>query len=203
MIMNQSALTRVASRKAVTAAATRQRGAITNNMNSMKKMMMTTSQSPAWMSTTTINPTNGGLDLLLKNNMATTTSNNSKIKTPLLFSSIPTLGMSNLNTFSDSQQQQQQQQRRYFSSSGGGGPPGGGQNLGNIFGTNPQSGSYLQDYTIDLTELAREADKKKKSLDPIIGRHEEIRRCLQILARRTKNNPVLIGQAGVGKTGKF
>ena len=88
--------------------------------------------------------------------------------------------------------------RRHFSS----GPPGGGggpQNLGSIFGTNPQSGSYLKDYTIDMTELAKEQDKKK-SLDPIIGRHEEIRRCLQILARRTKNNPVLIGNAGVGKT---
>ena len=50
---------------------------------------------------------------------------------------------------------------------------------------------------MDLTKLAEDASTKQ---DPIIGRHEEIRRCLQILARRSKNNPVLIGQAGVGKT---
>jgi hypothetical protein len=75
-------------------------------------------------------------------------------------------------------------QRRFLSS----GPPGGGpQNLGSIFGTGPQSGSFLQDFTVDLTELARKQDEKQ-SMDPIIGRHEEIRRCLQILARRTKNN---------------
>mmetsp|Transcript_30246 Transcript_30246/g.73580 ORF Transcript_30246/g.73580 Transcript_30246/m.73580 type:complete len:897 (-) Transcript_30246:1876-4566(-) len=102
--------------------------------------------------------------------------------------------------------------RRYFSSSGGGGGGGprgpggpGGQNLGSIFGTGPQSGSYLEDYTIDLTQIARDqltdsSSNNRKKVDPIIGRHEEIRRCLQILARRTKNNPVLIGQAGVGKT---
>lgn len=76
--------------------------------------------------------------------------------------------------------------------------------MGSIFGTNPQSGSYLQDFTVDLTELARKQhdddNKNNKKMDPIIGRHEEIRRCLQILARRTKNNPVLIGQAGVGKS---
>lgn len=53
----------------------------------------------------------------------------------------------------------------------------------------------LQQYTTDLTQLASE-----RKLDPIIGRHDEIRRCLQILARRTKNNPILIGEAGVGKT---
>jgi ATP-dependent Clp protease ATP-binding subunit ClpA len=94
-------------------------------------------------------------------------------------------------------------QRRYFSSSGGGGGGGGPQNLGNIFGTGPKSGSYLEDYTIDMTQIARDQltdNNPNKKIDPIIGRHEEIRRCLQILARRTKNNPVLIGQAGVGKT---
>ncbi|MCS7189549.1 MAG: ATP-dependent chaperone ClpB [Bacteroidia bacterium] len=53
----------------------------------------------------------------------------------------------------------------------------------------------LQRYAIDLTDLAR-----KGKLDPVIGRDEEIRRTLQILARRTKNNPVLIGHPGVGKT---
>lgn len=53
----------------------------------------------------------------------------------------------------------------------------------------------LQRYAVDLTDLAR-----KGKLDPVIGRDEEIRRTLQILARRTKNNPVLIGHPGVGKT---
>ena len=53
----------------------------------------------------------------------------------------------------------------------------------------------LQKYARDLTELAR-----KSKLDPVIGRDEEIRRVMQILARRTKNNPVLIGEPGVGKT---
>ena len=47
----------------------------------------------------------------------------------------------------------------------------------------------------DLTELA-----KKDELDPVIGRHKEIERLVQILCRRTKNNPVLLGEAGVGKT---
>ncbi|KAG8938376.1 chaperone ATPase hsp78, partial [Tulasnella sp. 408] len=49
--------------------------------------------------------------------------------------------------------------------------------------------------SIDLTELAREG-----KLDPVIGRDEEIRRTIQILSRRTKSNPVLLGNAGVGKT---
>ncbi len=53
----------------------------------------------------------------------------------------------------------------------------------------------LEKYTIDLTERA-EAGK----LDPVIGRDEEIRRVIQVLSRRTKNNPVLIGEPGVGKT---
>ncbi|SEB03649.1 ATP-dependent chaperone ClpB [Alkalimonas amylolytica] len=53
----------------------------------------------------------------------------------------------------------------------------------------------LNKYTIDLTARA-EAGK----LDPVIGRDEEIRRCIQVLQRRTKNNPVLIGEPGVGKT---
>ena len=53
----------------------------------------------------------------------------------------------------------------------------------------------LTKYTIDLTELA-----EKGKLDPVIGRDDEIRRTLQVLQRRTKNNPVLIGQPGVGKT---
>jgi len=53
----------------------------------------------------------------------------------------------------------------------------------------------LQRFTRDLTELAR-----KGKLDPVIGRNDEIRRVVQVLSRRTKNNPVLIGEAGVGKT---
>ncbi len=53
----------------------------------------------------------------------------------------------------------------------------------------------LEKYGKDLTELA-----KKDKLDPVIGRDEEIRRVIQILSRRTKNNPVLIGEPGVGKT---
>jgi ATP-dependent Clp protease ATP-binding subunit ClpB len=53
----------------------------------------------------------------------------------------------------------------------------------------------LAKYTLDLTERARQG-----KLDPVIGRDDEIRRCVQILQRRTKNNPVLIGEPGVGKT---
>ena len=53
----------------------------------------------------------------------------------------------------------------------------------------------LEKYTTNLTELARQ-----EKLDPVIGRDEEIRRIMQVLLRRTKNNPVLIGEAGTGKT---
>ncbi len=53
----------------------------------------------------------------------------------------------------------------------------------------------LKKYSIDLTEKAQQG-----KLDPVIGRDEEIRRCMQVLSRRTKNNPVLIGEPGVGKT---
>src|SRR5207237_10305096 len=53
----------------------------------------------------------------------------------------------------------------------------------------------LERYGRDLTELAR-----RGKLDPVIGRDDEIRRVIQVLARRTKNNPVLIGEPGVGKT---
>ena len=61
---------------------------------------------------------------------------------------------------------------------------------------NPE-GKYesLEKYGRDLTLLAREG-----KLDPVIGRDDEIRRTIQILSRRTKNNPVLIGEPGVGKT---
>lgn len=53
----------------------------------------------------------------------------------------------------------------------------------------------LKKYTVDLTERAEQG-----KLDPVIGRDEEIRRTIQVLQRRTKNNPVLIGEPGVGKT---
>ena len=55
--------------------------------------------------------------------------------------------------------------------------------------------SALSKYSVDLTERARDG-----KLDPVIGRDQEIRRVVQVLARRTKNNPVLIGEPGVGKT---
>jgi ATP-dependent Clp protease ATP-binding subunit ClpB len=64
--------------------------------------------------------------------------------------------------------------------------------------TDPEAeGKYqaLAKYTRDLTELARNG-----KLDPVIGRDEEVRRAMQVLSRRTKNNPVLIGDPGVGKT---
>src|SRR5215211_6943689 len=71
---------------------------------------------------------------------------------------------------------------------GGPGAPGGPQG--------PQSRTpVLDQVSRDLTQLAREGD-----LDPVIGRAEEIARVIRILSRRTKNNPVLIGEAGVGKT---
>ena len=61
---------------------------------------------------------------------------------------------------------------------------------------NPESKyQALERFGIDLIEMAR-----KGKLDPVIGRDEEIRRCMQVLNRRTKNNPVLIGEPGVGKT---
>ena len=53
----------------------------------------------------------------------------------------------------------------------------------------------LEKYAVDLTERAREG-----KIDPVIGRDTEIRRVVQVLSRRTKNNPVLIGEPGVGKT---
>ncbi|MBV5344574.1 MAG: AAA family ATPase, partial [Rhodoferax sp.] len=61
---------------------------------------------------------------------------------------------------------------------------------------NAESGmEALKKYAIDLTERAQSG-----KIDPVIGRDEEIRRCMQVLSRRSKNNPVLIGEPGVGKT---
>ncbi len=66
----------------------------------------------------------------------------------------------------------------------------------NVTGPNPEvKQQALQRYGIDLLSMARNG-----KLDPVIGRDEEIRRCMQVLNRRTKNNPVLIGEPGVGKT---
>ena len=61
--------------------------------------------------------------------------------------------------------------------------------------TAEESYDALKKYTLDLTEAARQGE-----VDPVIGRDEEIRRTMQVLSRRTKNNPVLIGEPGVGKT---
>jgi len=69
----------------------------------------------------------------------------------------------------------------------------GGQNVGSQEAEG--SREALKKYTLDLTERARSG-----KLDPVIGRDDEIRRAIQILQRRTKNNPVLIGEPGVGKT---
>ncbi len=69
----------------------------------------------------------------------------------------------------------------------------GGQNVGNADAEGQRES--LSKYCLDLTERARQG-----KLDPVIGRDDEIRRAIQILQRRTKNNPVLIGEPGVGKT---
>ncbi len=69
----------------------------------------------------------------------------------------------------------------------------GGQNVGSQEAEGQRES--LKKYTMDLTERARQG-----KLDPVIGRDDEIRRAIQILQRRTKNNPVLIGEPGVGKT---
>jgi ATP-dependent Clp protease ATP-binding subunit ClpB len=66
----------------------------------------------------------------------------------------------------------------------------------NVTDPNPEAKfQALQRYARDLTDLAR-----RGKLDPVIGRDEEVRRVMQVLSRRTKNNPVLIGEPGVGKT---
>ena len=71
-----------------------------------------------------------------------------------------------------------------------------GQQMPEVGETAAEGGtSVLEKYGRDLTELAR-----KESLDPVLGRDNEIQRVVQILSRRTKNNPVLIGEPGVGKT---
>ena len=65
----------------------------------------------------------------------------------------------------------------------------------NNYNQQNEQGSALKHYAVNLVDLARQG-----KLDPVIGRDEEIRRVLQILSRRTKNNPILVGEPGVGKT---
>ncbi|GAA5977592.1 hypothetical protein JCM10908_005033 [Rhodotorula pacifica] len=83
---------------------------------------------------------------------------------------------------------------------GGGGPGqggGGGFPIGNIFGGGQkrEPGQALKDNGVDLTALAKEG-----KLDPVVGRADETKRVIEILSRRSKNNPLLVGPAGVGKT---
>eukprot|EP00754_Rhynchopus_humris_P050991 Rhum_TRINITY_DN9268_c0_g1::Rhum_TRINITY_DN9268_c0_g1_i1::g.32611::m.32611/K03695/clpB; ATP-dependent Clp protease ATP-binding subunit ClpB len=100
------------------------------------------------------------------------------------------------------------QGRRWLSATGGGGSGGSGGNSGGGGGQKGKGGgeggpdikwtegsSCLDKFARDLTEDARQG-----RLDPVIGREEVVRQTLQVLARRTKNNPVLIGEPGVGKT---
>ena len=74
-----------------------------------------------------------------------------------------------------------------------GAPAGAGASAGESGG--PSGSLVLDQFGRNLTQLARE-----KKLDPVIGREKEIERVMQVLSRRTKNNPVLIGEPGVGKT---
>jgi ATP-dependent Clp protease ATP-binding subunit ClpB len=100
-------------------------------------------------------------------------------------------GASSTNTASDAKHRsgdQQQQGRSWVNPRAAVGGAG-----NNNTGAGP--GEFLKKYARDLTEEAREG-----RLDPIIGREEIIRRTIQVLSRRTKNNPVLIGEPGVGKT---
>jgi len=78
---------------------------------------------------------------------------------------------------------------------GRGGREGGGESSGGSSKSGKSKTPALDSFGRDLTELARQ-----KKLDPVIGREREIERAIQILCRRTKNNPVLLGEAGVGKT---
>src|SRR5690554_4740986 len=86
-----------------------------------------------------------------------------------------------------------------YSGPGSAGAPGGSEKAGATSGgsgSEAPSGSLILDqFGRNLTQLARE-----KALDPVIGRHREAERVMQVLSRRTKNNPVLIGEPGVGKT---
>ena len=63
------------------------------------------------------------------------------------------------------------------------------------FSVEPERGFKLESFAVNLTALARQG-----TLDPLIGRHREMKRIIQVLCRRLKHNPVLIGEPGVGKT---
>ncbi|KAG0706417.1 P-loop containing nucleoside triphosphate hydrolase protein [Suillus ampliporus] len=84
---------------------------------------------------------------------------------------------------------------RSYASQPPGGAGGGGGGFPGFMQQQHQKGDALKEYSVDLTEMARNG-----KLDPTIGRDDEIRRTIQILSRRTKSNPVLIGPPGVGKT---
>jgi ATP-dependent Clp protease ATP-binding subunit ClpB len=84
-------------------------------------------------------------------------------------------------------------QCRFYATGGGKPQPPGGTHRMNL-GGEPEK-SALEQYGVDLNARAKEG-----KLDPVIGRDAEIQRTIQILSRRTKNNPVLIGSAGTGKT---
>ena len=81
------------------------------------------------------------------------------------------------------------------SGDGKGSPQTAGVGAGSSSGESPQGSLVLDQFGRNLTTMARE-----KKLDPVIGREKEIERIMQVLSRRTKNNPVLIGEPGVGKT---
>ncbi|MBP2098333.1 ATP-dependent Clp protease ATP-binding subunit [Enterococcus rivorum] len=89
------------------------------------------------------------------------------------------------------QMQQQNPQEQIPPTQYGNGINGGQPPRGNA----PQNGGLLGEYGINITQAARNGD-----IDPVVGRDEEIKRVIEILNRRTKNNPVLIGEPGVGKT---
>jgi ATP-dependent Clp protease ATP-binding subunit ClpC len=85
--------------------------------------------------------------------------------------------------------------KQVFSLLGGGAIPGNKQTPGKEVGGKVKSTPTLDEYGRDLTQLVQEG-----KIDPVIGRSKEIERVIQVLSRRTKNNPVLIGDPGVGKT---
>ncbi|MBW3577740.1 MAG: ATP-dependent Clp protease ATP-binding subunit [Actinobacteria bacterium] len=88
-----------------------------------------------------------------------------------------------------------QQVIQLLSGYAGGEPGKAGAGVGEASGGSPQGSTILDQFGRNLTQAAREG-----KLDPVIGREREIERVMQVLSRRTKNNPVLIGEPGVGKT---
>ncbi len=105
------------------------------------------------------------------------------------------LGGGSQEEFDDDEGGEQSQQFGGFFGMGGQSPFGGQSQFGNSGGSKGGKGKSLEKYGRNLTEEA-----KKGKIDPVIGRQQEIDRVIQILSRRTKNNPCLIGEPGVGKT---